>query len=411
MLERVILHLDMDAFYAAVEIRENPSLAGKPLIIGYRGRRGVVSTCSYEARKFGVHSAMPSVVADRRCPDAIWLPGRMSLYVRVSRELRRMLDDYSPRVEPLSIDEAFIDLTGIATDLERGVEIAGAIKERIRREQRLTASIGVAPNKFLAKVASDLEKPDGLVLLSPETLGERFWPLPVERLWGVGPGMAARLHGGGVRTVGDLLRIPESALADLAGASQAARLRALARGEDERPVRPHRRAKSISEERTYGEDLTDEREIDRALLARAEGVARQMRRQGWVGRTVQIKVRRGDFTTWTRSLTLPAPTDLAETIVEAARRLYRERIRLGGRGVRLLGVGMSGLERPPAGQGRLFLDPDEERARRAARVADAVRDRLGEQSLTRARLLRRSRRHTDDPGSDPEEASSLPSVD
>src|SRR5262245_8217921 len=160
---RIILHLDMDAFYAAVEIRENPELAGKPLIVGHRGRRGVVSTCSYEARRFGVRSAMPSLTAERLCPEAIWLPGRMPLYAEVSRHIRTMMQDVTPLVEPLSIDEAFLDLTGIAATLEQGREIARALKERIRREERLTASVGVAANKFLAKIASDLEKPDGLV--------------------------------------------------------------------------------------------------------------------------------------------------------------------------------------------------------------------------------------------------------
>ncbi len=405
---RVILHLDMDAFYAAVEVREDPALAGKPLIIGHRGRRGVVSTCSYEARVFGVHSAMPSVTAQRLCPDAVWLPGRMSLYVEVSRSIRSILRDCSPVVEPLSIDEAFIDLTGIAADLDAGREIGRRLKRRILDEQRLTASVGIAPNKFLAKLASDMEKPDGLVVLPYEDLPQRLWPLPVRRLWGVGPRTGERLERGGIHTVGDVLRVPESGLAALVGAGAAAHLRELARGEDERRVQPHRAAKSISEERTYRTDLTEPDDIDRALLARAEGVARELRREGLEARTVQLKVRSGDFTTWTRSTTLPSPTTLAEPIVEAARAMFRERIRLAGRGVRLLGIGVSGLARHGSGQASLFDDPDRERARRLARASDAVRDRMGERAITRARLLRR-RRDEDDEA--PEEASSLPSVD
>ena len=404
-LERVILHLDMDAFYAAVEVREKPDLAGKPLIIGHRGRRGVVSTCSYEARKFGVHSAMPSVTAERLCPGATWLHGRMSLYVEVSREVRRIMRSFSPLVEPLSIDEAFIDLTGIAADLRGGAATAREIRRRIRREQRLTASVGVAPNKFLAKLASDMEKPDGLVVFPLADVAARLWPLPVRRLWGVGPATARRLEEGGILRVGQLLETDEIALQALVGQRAARHLRALARGEDDRPVNPEHHAKSVSEERTYGEDLTNPDEIDRALLARAEGVARQLRREGVTGRTVHLKVRTGDFTTWTRSLTLPAPSDLTEPIVDAARRLYRERIRLGGKGVRLLGVGVSGLEPAGHGQASLFEDPDEARARRMARAADAVRDKVGEKSVTRARLLRRKK---DD---DDKEASSLPSVD
>ena len=405
---RVILHLDMDAFYAAVEIREDPALAGKPLIIGHRGRRGVVSTCSYEARKFGVRSAMPSVTAERLCPDAIWLPGRMDLYVQVSQEIRGTLDDVTPVVEPISIDEAFLDLTGIVADLEAGQKVARDLKARIRAEQRLTASVGVAPNKFLAKVASDLEKPDGLVVLPLEEVPARLHPLPVERLWGVGPKTAARLRTASIRTIGDILKIPRPRLEACVGGSLSSHLSALARGEDDRSVEPDREAKSISEERTYSTDLTDPDEIDQVLLERAEGVARELRRNGLAGKTVHLKVRTGDFTTWTRAVTLPAPTDLPEVILAAARKLFARRIRLRDQGVRLLGVGMSGLEPVGAGQESLFPDPAEEKSRRLARAADAVRDRFGEEAVQRARLLRRRRgkkRET------PPEASSLPSVD
>jgi DNA polymerase-4 len=409
-MKRVILHLDMDAFYAAVEVREAPDLAGKPLIIGHRGRRGVVSTCSYEARKYGVHSAMPSVRAEQLCPDAIWLSGRMSLYVEVSREIRRIMNDYSPLVEPLSIDEAFIDLTGIAADLNGAVETAKGLRARIRDEQRLTASVGVAPNKFLAKLASDMDKPDGLTVIALEDLPAKVWPLPVERLWGVGPKTARRLGEAGIRKIGDLLEHDAELLRSRIGTNSAAHLRALARGDDDRPVVSERRHKSISEERTYGEDLVDPEEIDRAMLARAEGVARQLRRQKIVAHTVHLKVRTGDFTTWTRSLTLPSPTDLAEPVVEAARGLFRDRIRLAGRGVRLLGVGVSGLEPARSVQRSLFEAPAEERARKMARAADAVREKLGEKAVTRARLLRKTRRDRDE--DDPtDEASSLPSVD
>jgi nucleotidyltransferase/DNA polymerase involved in DNA repair len=409
-MERVILHLDMDAFYAAVEVRERPELAGKPVIVGHRGRRGVVSTCSYEARKYGVHSAMPSVRAERLCPDGIWVPGRMSLYVKISREIRRIMQEFSPLMEPLSIDEAFIDLTGIAASLEAGVDTARELRRRIRDEQGLTASVGVAPNKFLAKLASDMDKPDGLTVISMEDLAGKVWPLPVERLWGVGPRTAQRLRAGGIDTIGRLVEHDPSLLEARLGANAANHLRALGRGEDDRPVSSERRHKSISEERTYGEDLTDPEDIDRAMLARAVGVARQLRRQGIVARTVHIKVRTGDFTTWTRSHTLPSRTDLPEPIVEAARRLFRERIRLAGRGVRLLGVGVSGLEPARSGQGSLFEAPTEERARKLARAADAVREKLGEKALTRARLLEKPGRRSDEHES-PEEASSLPSVD
>ena len=400
-VDRVILHLDMDAFYAAVEVREDPSLAGKPLIIGHPGRRGVVSTCSYEARRFGVHSAMPSVTAQRLCPNAIWLSGRMSLYVEVSRRIKALLRDVSPVVEPISIDEAFIDMSGISADLHAGVDAAGEVKQLIQDAERLTASVGVAPNKFLAKVASDLDKPDGLVLLSRESLPKILWPLSVRKLWGVGPKTGERLKRGGIVRIGQILETDEASLARLVGPGSAAHLRALARGDDDRPVVREHRAKSISEERTYSEDLFDPNEIDRALLARAEGVARQLRRDRLDARTLHIKVRTGDFTTWTRSLTLVDPTDLAEHLVQAARTLYRERIDLGGRGIRLLGLGVSGLQPVGLGQGKLFSEPEDRRARKMARAADAVRERMGEHSVVRARLLRRKAK----------KASSLPSVD
>ncbi len=407
VLPRVVLHLDMDAFYAAVEVREDPSLAGQPLIIGHPGRRGVVSTCSYEARKFGVRSAMPSVTAHRLCPHAIWRSGRMELYSQTSRRIRAILENASPLVEPLSIDEAFLDFTGIVRDLEGGRRAAMELKRQIVEQEQLIASVGVAPNKFLAKVASDLEKPDGLVLLPLEEVPTRLWPMPVERLWGVGPRTAARLRSVGVATIGAIVRFPEGKLEDKLGRRLAHHLRQLARGEDHRLVESHRRARTISEERTYGIDLTDPERIDGALLERAVGVGRQLRRKKLVARTVHLKVRTGDFTTWTRSMTLTEPTDLASAIVTAARDLFAQGIRLQGQGVRLLGVGVSGLQPHGSGQRELFPDPALQRAHRLALAADEVRRRFGNDAVTRARLLRRG---ADQPG-DGDETSSLPSVD
>jgi len=406
-LSRVVLHLDMDAFYAAVEVREDPSLIGKPLIIGHRGRRGVVSTCSYEARKFGVHSAMPSVTAERLCPGAVWRPGQMGLYSEVSRAIRRILDTFSPLVEPLSIDEAFLDLTGIAKDLDGGSAIAAEIKRRIRSDERLVGSAGVAPNKFLAKLASDLEKPDGLVVFPIEDVPTRLWPLPVERLWGVGPKTGERLRQRGIVKVGDILRAPVDRLISEIGESMTRHLRALARGDDDRPVVSSREAKSISEERTYGDDLTNPDDIDRALLARSEGVARELRHEKLRARTIHLKIRTGDFTTWTRSFTLDDPTDLAEVIVRESRRLLRDRIDLGRKGIRLLGIGVSGLLAAGSGQAALFADPSEERTRRLAEASDAVRKKFGERSLGRARLVAEPKGEDDGPA----EASSLPAID
>ena len=404
---RVVLHVDMDAFYAAVEVREDPSLAGKPLIIGHKGRRGVVTTCSYEARKFGVRSAMPSLTAMKLCPDGLWLPGRMDLYVAVSRELRRIFDAFSPVVEPLSIDEAFLDLTGIARDLDAGARVARELKARIRSEQRLTASVGVAPTKFLAKLASDLEKPDGLVVFPVEEVPARLWPMPTRKLWGVGPKTEAKLERAGLRCVGDLLRAGEGRLTEAVGPAAAAHLLALARGDDPRPVVSSREAKSISEERTYAADLHEPDTIERAILERAEGVAHTLRREGLATRTVHLKVRTGDFVTWTRARTLSSATSLGEEIFAAARELFRTRIDLAGKGVRLLGVGASHLVPEGEGQLDLFSEPARARAARAARAADALVKKFGDRIVTKARLVR-GKRAEDEP---PEEASSLPSLE
>mgnify|MGYP001352924344 CR=1 FL=1 len=404
----------MDAFYAAVEVREDPSLLGKPVVIGHRGRRGVVSTCSYEARRFGVRSAMPSVTAERLCPSAVWLPGRMSLYVEVSHRIREVLERYSPLVEPLSIDEAFLDLTGIARDLSDGRRIAAEIKREIRDRERLTGSAGVAPNKFLAKVASDLEKPDGLVVFPLEEVPTRLWPLPVERLWGVGPKTAERLRANGFARIADVASAGADRLARILGEGSAEHLLALAHGRDDRVVQPGREAKSISEERTYGEDLTRPADVDKALLARADGVARELRHEGLVARTVHLKVRTGDFETVTRSRTLSEPTDLAEVLLEAARELFRDRIALRGRGVRLLGVGVSGLEPAGAGQAALFGDERREKLRSLAKTADELREKFGRAALARARLIAQPKTTGTDADAGEEaaaEASSLPSVD
>jgi len=350
---------------------------------------------------------MPSLTAERLRPAAIWLPGRMHLYVQVSRRIRAMMEEVTPLVEPLSIDEAFLDLTGIAATLEEGRRTALSLKERIRRAERLTASVGVAPNKFLAKVASDLEKPDGLVVFPLKDVAARLHPLPVERLWGVGPKTAAKLHALGVVTVGDVTRAPRRRLEQAVGASTAAHVLRLAQGADDREVVSSRDARSISEERTYAADLKDPEAIDRALLERSEGVARELRRQQLTARTIRLKVRTGDFKTWTRSKTLKAGTDLPEIILAAARDLFTARIRLRGQGVRLLGVGVGSLQGTQAGQRSLFPDAGDERAHRLAAAADALRDRYGERVVTRARLLGKKGKGD----KTPPEASSLPSVD
>jgi len=409
MGDRVILHLDMDAFYASVEVRENPELAGLPLIVGHKGPRGVVTTCSYEARKFGVRSAMPSLRAMRLCPDAVWVPVRIALYASVSRRIRAIFDEFTPLVEPLSIDEAFLDLTGIARDLADGAHHARRLKERIQGQERLTASAGVAPTKFLAKLASDLEKPDGLVIFPVEDVPTRLWPMAVEKLWGAGPKSVERLKQTGIVSVRDLVDAGEERIARILGPSAAEHLSALARGEDPRDVVPDREAKSISEERTFAEDLRDPEAIEAEFLARSDGIARQLREEGFLARTVRIKVRTGSFKTFTRALTLKRPTDSAEIIYEAARGMFRDKVDLAGKGVRLLGVGGANLvhreDAERTGQedpqpdlfagfdpGVLSKQVQSERQSRAARASDDLVRRFGPRAITRARLLDRRKR-------------------
>jgi DNA polymerase-4 len=387
-MSRVIVHLDMDAFYAAIEQRERPELRGRPIIIGHPGRRGVVATCSYEARPYGVRSAMPSVTADRLCPDAVWVSGRMALYKEVSRRVFDLLRELTPQVEQVSIDEAYADLTGVAETLEHGAALAADLRARIRREHRLTASAGIAPCRYLAKVASDLEKPDGQVLLSRERVTELLWPLSVRVIPGVGPKLAASLEENfGVQTVGELARVPEVTLRRAYGTLTAHFLHDRAHGVDEREIVPYSARKQVSEERTYREDITTDEEVHRELLARAEGVAHELRRKDVVGRTVVLKARDNRFDTVTRSRTLEEPTDLAAEIFGVAWELYRTRVDFGGRGLRLLGVGVKDLVPEKEVPRTLFPDERRERARRAARALDGLTERYGKDLIRPARLL------------------------
>ena len=262
---RTILHIDMDAFFAAVEQRENPSLKGKPLLIGHDGPRGVVATASYQARPFGCHSAQPMSVAKRLCPQAIILPVRMDLYVQVSQQMFGILDQFSPVVEPLSIDEAFLDLTGTQRLLGEAPAVAARLRQRIKDELHLTASVGVAPNKFLAKLASDMNKPDGLMVIGPDDIERILPPLPVSKLWGIGKVTAQKLAGFGIRTIGDLRQQSMVWMEKFFG-SEAERYQRLARGHDERAVVPDREAKSVGHEQTFEVDVTDPQEIKQVLM-------------------------------------------------------------------------------------------------------------------------------------------------
>lgn len=378
----------MDAFYAAVEVREDPSLRGKPVVIGHRGRRGVVSTCSYEARRFGVRSAMPSVTAERLCPGAVWLPGRMALYVEVSHRIREILDGFSPLVEPLSIDEAFLDLTGIARDLADGRRIASEMKREIRDRERLTASAGVAPNKFLAKIASDLKKPDALVVVEPGQVQEFLDPLPVERLWGVGRQGSKVLQQLGIRTIGQLRGWPLEVLQSRLGSSGEC-LWQLAHGIDDRAVVPEREAKSISHETTFEQDIADMDVLRAWLLDLTEQVAWRLRRHKMRARTVHLKVRFADFSTITRSQTLWEATDITQELWQAADEMLSHRMPAGHLPVRLLGMGVSGIDDRGLAQGLLFDQEERQRQARIDAVTDLAKERFGAGAIRRGSGLER----------------------
>jgi DNA polymerase IV len=340
-----VLHLDLDAFFAAVEQRDKPSLRGKPVVVGGVGGRGVVSTASYEARIYGVRSAMSTREARSRCPHAAFLSGRFHAYREASERVMGRLRELSPLVEPLSLDEAFVDLAaaglpdlGVATVTRVADELRAAIAEVT---DGLTASVGVGTSKFIAKVASELDKPDGLVVVPPGTEAELLRPMHVTVIPGVGPATAERLRRAGIHTVADLEDVSADELVRLLGNAHGQGLYRLARADDDRPVVAERETKSVSVEGTYDTDLTDRRLMEALLTRQADQVATRLRAHALSGRTVTLKLRLHDFTTLSRSATLPSPTDSAPTIGRLARGLLADLDTSGG--VRLLGVGVSGL--------------------------------------------------------------------
>lgn len=379
-MQRTILHVDMDAFFAAVEQREHPEYRGKPVIVGGLSSRGVVATASYEARRSGVHSAMPMATARRRCPDGIFVQGNYALYRAVSAEIFAIFSRYSPLVEPLSIDEAFLDVTGMGLLAPSPRVLAQRLKAEIREKTALVASVGIAPNKFLAKLASDLEKPDGLVEIRAEDAVRRIAPLPVRRLWGVGRRTEKKLLAQGIKTIGEMQQADEKKLARSLGTRAAHALKELSFGRDERRVEPDREAKSIGKEVTFERDLESAEEAERELLALAEKVGWRLRLAGVAARTIQLKVRRADFTTFTRSRTLFEATAHDEPIFRTARDLFRE---LGIKsGIRLLGVTGENFE--PSALPSLFRDEKKERLYGAI---DALKKRFGESIITKAPLI------------------------
>ena len=390
MTSPIILHVDMDAFYAAVEQRDRPELAGRPVIVGGAAAgRGVVAAASYAARRYGIHSAMPTATALRLCPEAIVLPVRMPHYAAVSRQIRDIFHRYTPLVEPLSLDEAFLDVGGCRRLFGDGEQIARRIKEEIRADTGLVASVGVAPNKFLAKIASDLEKPDALVVVDPQRVAEFLAPLPVSRLWGVGKVTEAALRRLGVETIGQLRSLPIEPLRQHFG-DGGEHFRQLAHGIDDRPVVPDREAKQLSHETTFARDLSDIEPLRHRLRELTDQVVRRLRRSGRVGRTVQIKLRLSDFRTVTRSRSLPQPTDITQELWQAARELLDAALppAVLTRGIRLIGFAISGLGVPPPVQQQLFADEQvtqHQRHRQIDQVTDAIQARFGIHSLTVAR--------------------------
>ena len=380
-----ILHLDMDAFFASVELLDRPELRGKPVIVGHRGARSVVTAATYEARKYGVNSAMPMAVALRRCPQAVVLEPHYARYQAASREVMRILGDVTPLVEPLSIDEAFLDVSGATALFGPPFAIGTALRARIREETGLVASVGAAATKFVAKLASGRAKPDGLLVVpETETLGF-LHPQPITALWGVGAASAQRLERLGLRTIGDVADAPLDALSRALGPAAAGHLHALAHGRDPRAVSPERAEKTIGHEVTFERDIADTVVIDRELLRLAERVAERLRAGGWVARTLAIKLRFGDFETITRSQTLPEPTDVAQRIATEARALYAASPGVG-RGLRLIGVRASALL--PTGTVARGLWDDDEPWREAEGAIDALAERFGRGAVQRASLLR-----------------------
>lgn len=389
--ERAIAHLDMDAFFAAVEVRDDPSLAGRPLVVGGDGPRGVVASCSYEARRFGVRSAMPSSRARRLCPQAVFRPGRYERYEQVSRHIHEVLHRYSPLVEGISLDEAFLDLTGSRRLLGPAVEVAARLRAEVTEETGLACSVGLAPCKFIAKLASRAAKPSadrdgirpgaGVVVVAAGGELEFLRPLPVEALWGVGPASADRLRRAGITTVGRLGETPLAVLESLLGRAHGRHLHDLARAHDPRPVEPDRPAKSIGQEETFATDRYDRDGLHVEIVRMADTVAARLRRAGLGARTVQLKLRWGDFTTITRSRTLPRGLDDGPAIAAVADDLLAA-VELDG-GVRLLGVSATSLE-PGAAfeQLELGLGPGRDRRRDAAAGAvEVVRARFGDQAV------------------------------
>jgi DNA polymerase-4 len=382
-----ILHVDLDAFYASVEVQKEPALAGRPVVVGGTGPRGVVMSASYEARRFGIRNAMPAVRARRLCPDAVFLPPDFDAYRTHSNRFREILLSFTPLVEPIALDEAFLDVAGAVRLFGPPPEIGERIRREVRAEVGVACSVGIAPAKLTAKLASRVAKPDGLVHVSAEDVAAFLDPLPARALWGVGEKTMDVLDRLGVKTVGDLGRTPPAVLGRLLGEQHARDLQRLAAGVDEREVVPYEAPKSIGHEETFDTDVDAEEDLLREILSLSHRVGARLREDGYRARTVVLKVRLANFTTLTRSRTLPAPTDVGADLHDVAAELYRA---LPGarRRVRLLGVQATGLV--PAGAEQLAL-LRRERWGDVERTLDRIERRFGHGAAMPASLLERGR--------------------
>lgn len=383
MQNRQIIHVDMDAFYASVEQHDNPSLKGKPVIVGGDpAGRGVVSAASYEARRFGVHSAMPMKQAMRLCPHAVVIRGRMDRYVEVSRIIRGIFGQFTPLIEPLSLDEASLDVTGSLVTWKSAEHIGRTIKQTIRDRTGLTASVGVAPNKFLAKVASDLDKPDGFVVITEENKQEVLDPLPVRAIWGIEPVTGAKLQQHGIHTIRQLREYPPDALRRLLG-NTADSIIELAHGIDDRPVEPTSRARSLSAEHTFPQDVADPNTLASTLLDQVEEVAARLRAERLRAKTITLKLRYGDFKTITRSRSFAESTDCTAALWKAAAEVFETWRSRAFRPLRLIGFAATGLKPDQGRQLTLFAEPEDVRQARLDRTIDEIREKYGFDTIRR----------------------------
>ena len=382
---RQIIHVDMDAFYASVEQLDNPGLAGKAVIVGSDPKkRGVVSAASYEARKFGVHSAMPMSQAIMLCPNVIVLPVRMKRYAELSQQIQDIFQKFTPEIEPISLDEAFLDVTGSLQLFGSAEKIGRDIKLQIKEQLGLVASVGIAPNKFLAKIASDLDKPDGFVIITEENKQQVLDPLPISRIWGVGKVTEKALKSKGINTIGQLRKTSTEVLQSIFG-DQTPHMLRLAQGIDNREVESSREAKSISSEQTFATDITDKDILLGVLLNQVEDVAQRLRTNNLEARTITLKLRYDDFRTVTRSTTFDCPTNTTKTLWQEAKEVFLKWHKKSAGPLRLLGFGASGLQKAGTGQQQLFTEPEREKQERLDKAFDKIRDKFGHDALRRGK--------------------------